>query len=71
MYLKYINKDGGLRVVMARAKNKIEKDLGALTDEQYRQHVLDMSIPVGSSEIEEISPEEFAVLAKEMLGGIS
>lgn len=45
MMILYTMPDGGVSVVHAAPKEDLEKVLGGLTDEQYREHVWSRSIP--------------------------
>lgn len=47
--------DGGVSVVSAAPKDSLERVLGPLTDEEYRSHVLERSIPVDATKVREIS----------------
>lgn len=45
--LIYTDEDGVLCVVLPEKKERIELVMGPMTDEEYRQHVIDRSIPPG------------------------
>jgi hypothetical protein len=47
MRFAYETKDGGVAIVTAAAKADLERVLGRLTDQQYRDHVIERSIPKG------------------------
>lgn len=49
MKLIYTRPDGGVSIVCAVAKPVLEKALGPLTDEAYRAHVLERSLPKDAS----------------------
>lgn len=50
--------DNGVSIVIAAPKAAIEKVLGPLTQEQYEEHVLERSIPVGALNVKMISDED-------------
>lgn len=52
MRFLYTNDDGALCVVNAAAKSDLEKVLGPLTDDAYKEHVLTRSIPEGKLYVE-------------------
>lgn len=45
----YINKNGQLCLVIPALKEDLEKVLGPLSDEQYEAHIIERSIPKGTS----------------------
>lgn len=52
MKITYTRPDGGLSIVTAASKAALEKVLGPLTDEAYRAHVMQRSIPEGASGVQ-------------------
>jgi hypothetical protein len=56
MALKYAftRTDGGVSIVTAAAKKDLERVLGPLTDEQYKAHVLERSIPADATDVTEL-----------------
>jgi len=50
--------NGNLCIVHAVPKDHLERLFGALTEEAYRQHVLERSIPEGAVNLKEISAED-------------
>lgn len=64
MRILYTRADGGLSVVHAAAKADIEKVLGVLTDEEYRDHVWQRSVPADAVNAVEI-PDEYQLPDRE------
>lgn len=54
----YTNQDGSVSIVVAADKPTLERVLGPLTDEEYRTHVLERSIPEGVTNVREISDSD-------------
>jgi len=54
MRILYTRLDGGLSVVNAARKEDLEKVLGSLTDEAYKAHVRERSVPVDAIDSIEI-----------------
>lgn len=55
MKFAYIRtEDGGLSIVHAAPKETLERVLGPLTDEQYRQHIIERSIPADAQDVREL-----------------
>lgn len=52
--LMYTRPDGGVSIVYPVTKEQIEKQLGALTDEQYEAHVRERSIPIDAVNVTEV-----------------
>lgn len=50
----YTRPDGGVSIVYPVTKEQIEKQLGALTDEQYEAHVRERSIPIDAVNVTEV-----------------
>ncbi len=50
--------DGKLCVVHAAPKDHIERMLGPLTDAEYKQHILDRSIPEGAANVSEVKESD-------------
>ena len=50
----YTRPDGGMSIVNAAPKDRLELVLGELTDEQYRAHVIERSIPVDAIDVHEL-----------------
>ncbi|MBA4259164.1 MAG: hypothetical protein C0446_08365 [Chitinophaga sp.] len=50
--------DGGVTVVIAAPKEQLEKVLGPLTEDQYRSHVLERSIPTGALNVRTLSDSD-------------
>lgn len=48
--------DKGLSIVTVSPKNKIEEMLGTLSDQQYRDHIYERSIPQDAIKVREIDP---------------
>jgi hypothetical protein len=46
--------DGGVSIITAAPKADIEVVLGPLTNEQYRIHVLERSVPTGATDLTEL-----------------
>lgn len=57
MILTYATPDGGVVIVSAAPKKALERALGPLTDEQYRAHVIERSIPEGATDVQERSDD--------------
>jgi hypothetical protein len=54
----YTRPDGGLSIVTAAPKEDIERALGPLTDEAYRAHVLERSIPEDARDVR-VMPDDW------------
>jgi hypothetical protein len=50
----YTRPDGGVSIVNAAPKAGLERVLGPLTDEQYKAHVLERSIPADATDVTEL-----------------
>lgn len=50
----YTRPDGGVVIVAAAPKDKLELILGPLTDVEYRAHVLARSIPTDATDVAEL-----------------
>lgn len=59
MKYAYTNAEGLLCIVTAAPKAALERVLGPLTDEAYRAHVLERSIPDGASNVTAL-PEDWS-----------
>lgn len=54
MKISYTRPDGGLSIVIAAPKAVLERVLGPLTDEMYRDHVHDRAVPKDARDILEL-----------------
>jgi hypothetical protein len=59
MRFAYTRPDGGVNIVNAAPKERLELVLGALTDDEYRAHVVERSIPADALDLHEL-PEDWA-----------
>lgn len=64
MRILYTRADGGLSVVNAAPKEMIEKVLGALTEDAYKAHVWERSIPADAINAMEI-PDDYPLPDRE------
>ena len=53
----YTNADGTVSIVHAAPKEHLERVLGPLTDEEYKSHVIERSIPKDAINVREVSDE--------------
>lgn len=53
----YTRPNGEISIVIAVPKESIEEVLGPLTDQEYRDHVLERSIPADAINVQEISDD--------------
>jgi hypothetical protein len=60
MRLIYTRPDGGLSIVHAAPKGRLELVLGPLTDAEYEQHVIDRSVPPDAVN-PRVLPQDFVV----------
>ncbi len=58
MKIIYTRPDGGISVVHAAAKGDLERTLGPLTDEAYRAHVYERSIPKDATNVREVTASD-------------
>lgn len=58
MKIVYERPDGGLSIVSPAPKNHLEKVFGRMTDEQYRTHVYERSIPADAKNVREVTDDE-------------
>jgi len=56
MKILYPKPDGGVAIVIAASKADLERVLGPLTDNEYRQHVVERSVP------KDIDPRRIRIL---------
>jgi hypothetical protein len=54
----YTRPDGGLSIVVPAAKEKLEQQLGVLSEAQYEKHVYDRSVPPDAINPREIEDSE-------------
>lgn len=54
----YTNSEGRACIIHALPKEAIERVLGPLTDEEYRQHVLERSVPADATDLKEITADD-------------
>lgn len=57
MRILYTRPDGGMSVVNAVTKTDVEKILGPLSDDEYKKHVWDKSVPADAINAVEISDD--------------
>lgn len=50
----YTNPDGVAAIVIAAPKEHLERVFGPLTDQEYRSHVLERSIPPDASDVQQL-----------------
>jgi len=54
MRFAYTRPDGGLSIINAVPKERVELVIGELTDDEYRAHIIDRSIPPDATDVHEL-----------------